>query len=114
TRQLRDKISPGQLMDEALGYFKDGDAQRFLGNFKHQIRDNPLALALIGSGVAWLMAGSGVAVSAGSSAKSDHSDVGSGVSSSVGDSISTASDAVSSAAGTLGEAASAASQYTRE
>src|SRR5690606_29058172 len=59
TRQLRDKMSPGQLMDEALGYFKEGDAQRFLTNLKDQVRDNPLALALIGGGVAWLMSGSG-------------------------------------------------------
>lgn len=114
TRQLRDKISPGQLMDEALGYFKDGDSQRLLGNFKHQVRDNPLALALVGTGLAWLMAGQGVSSSTSGSTKSDHSGYASGVASSVEDSISAASDAVGSAAGSMGDTAGAAGQYARE
>lgn len=114
TRQLRDKISPGQLMDEALGYFKHGDAQHFLGNFKHQVRDNPLALALVGSGLAWLMAGQGVSSATSGSARSDPSGFASDVASSVGDSISTARDAVSNAAGSMGDTAGAAGQYARE
>jgi len=53
---LKDKMSPGQLMDEVVNYFKDGgDSSQFLGNLKDQVRDNPLALALVGSGLAWLM-----------------------------------------------------------
>lgn len=56
--QLKDKMSPGQLIDEVMDYFKDGDTSQMLGNLKHQVRDNPLALALVGSGLAWLMAGS--------------------------------------------------------
>ena len=55
---LKDKMSPGQLMDEVANYFKDGDSSQFLGNLKNQVRDNPLALALVGSGLAWLMMGS--------------------------------------------------------
>jgi len=57
--QLRDRMSPGQLMDEALNQFKGGDASQLLANLKNQARDNPMALALIGTGVAWLMMGSG-------------------------------------------------------
>jgi ElaB/YqjD/DUF883 family membrane-anchored ribosome-binding protein len=57
--QLKSKMSPGQLIDEVMDYFKDGDTSQMIGNLKHQVRDNPLALALVGSGLAWLMAGSG-------------------------------------------------------
>jgi hypothetical protein len=56
---LKDKMSPGQLMDEVVNYFKDGDTNQLLSNLKHQVRDNPLALAVVGSGLAWLMMGSG-------------------------------------------------------
>lgn len=56
---LRDKMSPGQLMDEVVTYFKDGDASQLVDNLKHQVRDNPLALAFIGGGLAWLMMGTG-------------------------------------------------------
>lgn len=55
---LKDKMSPGQLMDEALHYLKGGDANQFVTNLKHQVRDNPLALALVGGGLGWLMMGS--------------------------------------------------------
>jgi hypothetical protein len=56
---LQDKMSPGQLMDEVVNYFKDGDINQMLGNLKTQVRENPLALAMVGSGLAWLMMGSG-------------------------------------------------------
>lgn len=135
TRQLRDKMSPGQLMDEALGYFKDGDAQRFLTNFKDQVRDNPLALALVGGGLAWLMAGSGVSSSrtshrpshtaatslyTGENAGSgypvaDSGDAeGSSFTSSLSDGLSSASDAASHAAASVTGTASNAGQYARE
>jgi hypothetical protein len=58
---LKDKMSPGQLMDEVVNYFKDGDTNQLLTNLKDQVRDNPLALAMVGSGLAWLMMGSGPA-----------------------------------------------------
>jgi len=58
--QLRAKMSPGQLMDEVLGQFRGGDSTRMLDNLRLQVRDNPMALALIGSGVAWMLLGSGV------------------------------------------------------
>lgn len=56
---LKAKMSPGQLMDEVVDYFKDGDVNQMVANIKHQVRDNPLALALVGGGLAWLMMGSG-------------------------------------------------------
>lgn len=57
--QLKARMSPGQLMDEVLTQFRDGDGNRMLENLRTQARDNPMALALVGSGLAWLMMGSG-------------------------------------------------------
>jgi len=65
--QLRAKMTPGQLMDEVLGQFRNGDASRMLDNFRVQARDNPMALALIGSGVAWMLLGSGAQAGIGDS-----------------------------------------------
>lgn len=65
--KLRARMSPGQLMDELMGQFRDGDSGAMLANLRTQVRDNPMALALIGSGVAWLLAGNGAAAPAKSS-----------------------------------------------
>ncbi len=55
--QLRAKLTPGQLIDELTHTFRDGDWGAAFTNLKTQVRDNPLALALVGAGVACLMAG---------------------------------------------------------
>jgi hypothetical protein len=57
--QIRARMSPGQLMDEVLNQFRGGDGSEMLANLRGQVRDNPMALALVGSGLAWLMLGSG-------------------------------------------------------
>jgi len=57
--RIRERMTPGQLMDEVLGQFRGGDGSQMLANLQGQIRDNPMALALVGSGLAWLMMGSG-------------------------------------------------------
>lgn len=59
---LKDKMTPGQLIDEISRSFKTGGAGDMLGNLGGQVRENPMALAMIGAGMAWLMMG-----------KSDHS-----------------------------------------
>lgn len=57
--ELKARMSPGQIMDEVLNQFRGGDGTEMLANLRAQARDNPMALALIGSGMAWLMMGSG-------------------------------------------------------
>lgn len=52
--QIQDKFSPGQLMDEALNYFQDGPGE-FGRNLGRAVRDNPMPVALLGLGAAWLM-----------------------------------------------------------
>ncbi|RLQ88725.1 DUF3618 domain-containing protein [Notoacmeibacter ruber] len=56
---LKDRVSPGQMVDEALGFFKEGQVADAGRNFGRQVRDNPLALGLIGAGIAWLAFGNG-------------------------------------------------------
>ena len=57
--RLRDKMTPGQIIDELTGYLRDSDGSIALHNLKTQIRDNPLPLAMIGTGLAWLFLGGG-------------------------------------------------------
>jgi len=56
---LQRKLSPGQLLDEFGTYFKNSDGSIALENLKTQVRDNPLPLALVGVGLAWLFMGGG-------------------------------------------------------
>lgn len=56
---IRNKMSPGQLIDEFTGLFSGGDGAAALSNIKGQIRDNPLAVTMVGAGLAWLILGQG-------------------------------------------------------
>lgn len=57
---IRQKLTAGQLIDEFSDMFTGGDLSGTARNLKSQIRDNPLPVALIGAGVAWLVLGKGV------------------------------------------------------
>ncbi|MEO6014270.1 MAG: DUF3618 domain-containing protein [Devosia sp.] len=52
--EIKDKLSPGQLLDEALSYTKHGGAH-LASNLGSQISANPLPVALVGIGLAWLI-----------------------------------------------------------
>jgi hypothetical protein len=52
--EIKDRLSPGQLLDEALSYTKHGGAH-FASNLGQQISANPLPAALVGVGLAWLI-----------------------------------------------------------
>ncbi|MGE0658187.1 MAG: DUF3618 domain-containing protein [Reyranellaceae bacterium] len=58
--QLRQKLSPGAIVDETTAYLRDGNGAQLARNFGRQVRDNPIALGLVGAGIAWLFMGSGV------------------------------------------------------
>jgi ElaB/YqjD/DUF883 family membrane-anchored ribosome-binding protein len=56
---LRQKLSPGQMLDEALDYFKGSGFSQFSSNLGETVQQNPVPVSLIGIGIAWLaMAGS--------------------------------------------------------
>ena len=53
--EIRERLSPGQLLDEALSYTKHGGAH-FAANLGQQVSANPMPAALVGVGLAWLIA----------------------------------------------------------
>jgi hypothetical protein len=53
---LERKLSPGELVDKALGYM--GGPREFYDNLGHTVRDYPVPTTLVGIGLAWLMAAS--------------------------------------------------------
>ena len=64
---IQEKLTPGQMMDQALQYVRSSGAGDFGSNLGRAVRDNPLPVALIGIGVAWLAMGGRL--------RSDHSPV---------------------------------------
>jgi len=52
--ELKDRLSPGQLIDQLLSYSKDG-GNEFLGNLGRQVAANPMPVTLIGAGLAWFL-----------------------------------------------------------
>ena len=57
--ELRERITPGQLVDQAVDYAKDSGGGVFVRNLGNQVTANPLPVALIGAGIAWLMLSNG-------------------------------------------------------
>jgi hypothetical protein len=52
--EIRQRLSPGQLLDEALAYTKDGGSH-FASNLGQQIQANPMPAAIAAIGLGWLM-----------------------------------------------------------
>ena len=53
--ELRDRMTPGRVVDQVVDYTRDGPAAEFLRNLGREVRENPMPLVLIGIGIAWLM-----------------------------------------------------------
>ena len=56
---LRDKMSIGQIVDEVAHHFRASGGNDMVSNLAAQARANPMPLALVGIGLAWLMSGRG-------------------------------------------------------
>jgi ElaB/YqjD/DUF883 family membrane-anchored ribosome-binding protein len=54
--EIKDRLTPGQLVDEMLSYTKHGGAH-FAANLGNTVSSNPLPAALLGVSLLWLMAG---------------------------------------------------------
>ena len=52
---LQQRLSPGEMVDQAIGYVKESGGGEFGRNLMLSVRDHPIPVALIGVGVAWLM-----------------------------------------------------------
>ena len=53
--ELRSRITPGQLVDQFMDRAREGNAGAFVRNFGQQVSANPIPVAVIGVGLAWLM-----------------------------------------------------------
>ena len=51
--ELRRRMTPGRILDEAVDYTGDTRVAEFLRNLVRDVRDHPLPLLLIGVGIAW-------------------------------------------------------------
>jgi ElaB/YqjD/DUF883 family membrane-anchored ribosome-binding protein len=108
---LREKMSLGQIVDEAGRYLRHSGGSEAMSNLAAQAKANPMPLALVGIGLAWLMSGRGqpsMGYHMGS-----HEGYASGdgssfrnVGSRVGETAGSAKDAVSSTGRKAGEAVS--------
>ncbi|WP_122667814.1 DUF3618 domain-containing protein [Pseudomonas viridiflava] len=63
---LEKKMSPGQLVDQALGYVKDNGGE-FFGNLGNNVKANPVPAVLTTVGVLWMMMGNNRPATGGSS-----------------------------------------------
>jgi hypothetical protein len=52
---IQERLSPGQLVDQALGYFRGGRGVDFARNLGDSIAANPIPVTLMGVGLAWMM-----------------------------------------------------------
>jgi hypothetical protein len=100
--RLRAKLTPGQLLDEMAHTFRGGDWSTAANNLKAQVRDNPLALALIGAGIACMATGVPGISSRRGTAGSARSEGG------VGETVGSAYRGMQDAAGNVRDSASAA------
>ena len=53
---IQERMSPGQLIDEALAYAKGSGGAEYINNLGQALKNNPLPVALMGVSLAWLMA----------------------------------------------------------
>jgi gas vesicle protein len=52
---LQEKLAPGEMVEQAIAYFREGGGVEFRRNLGHTVRENPIPVALIGVGLGWLM-----------------------------------------------------------
>jgi ElaB/YqjD/DUF883 family membrane-anchored ribosome-binding protein len=53
---IEQRLTPGQLVDQGIDYLRNSGANEFVQNLGGQVKTNPMPVALVGIGVAWLMA----------------------------------------------------------
>ena len=54
--ELQDRLSPGQVLDDLMGYFRGSEGAAFGQSLVANVRANPMPAAITGIGLAWLMA----------------------------------------------------------
>ncbi|UAK25633.1 DUF3618 domain-containing protein [Sphingomonas nostoxanthinifaciens] len=54
--ELQEHLTPKQMLNDAFAYFRGGEGADFTKDLVTRARANPLPVALVGVGIAWLMA----------------------------------------------------------
>ncbi len=54
--ELQDRLSPGQVLDDLMGYFRGSEGAAFGRSLLDNVRGNPMPAAITTIGLAWLMA----------------------------------------------------------
>jgi hypothetical protein len=52
---IQERLSPGQMFEQAVDYMRSSNGSDFLRNLGTMVRDNPVPVALVGTGLVWLM-----------------------------------------------------------
>jgi hypothetical protein len=52
---IQERLSPGQMFEQAVDYMRSSNGNDFLRNLGTMVRDNPVPVALVGTGLVWLM-----------------------------------------------------------
>src|SRR5690606_3926849 len=53
---IEQRLTPGQLIDQGLDYMRHSGGREFVSNLGGSVKNNPIPVALMGIGMAWLMA----------------------------------------------------------
>jgi ElaB/YqjD/DUF883 family membrane-anchored ribosome-binding protein len=53
---IEQRLTPGQLMDQGIDYLRHSGANEFVSNLGGAVKQNPVPVALMGIGLAWMMA----------------------------------------------------------
>jgi ElaB/YqjD/DUF883 family membrane-anchored ribosome-binding protein len=117
--ELRERMTPGQVVDQAVAYVRDGRAGHFARNLGQQVVANPMPVALIGLGLGWLMMGTdrvtlGARVAVKRATRDSESDLretaraaGEAIGAAAEEAYGTAADRTRELAGTIGRSAGA-------
>ena len=52
---IQERLSPGQMFEQVVDYMRSSNGSDFLRNLGAVVRDNPVPVALVGTGLVWLM-----------------------------------------------------------
>jgi hypothetical protein len=52
--ELKGRVSPGQVAEQAMDWLRGSGGREFLGNMGSAMRDNPMPVLLVAAGIGWL------------------------------------------------------------
>ncbi|HEV7266656.1 MAG TPA: DUF3618 domain-containing protein [Falsiroseomonas sp.] len=52
--ELKDRVSPGQMAEQAMDWLRSSGGRRFVDNIGATVRDNPMPVLLVAAGIGWL------------------------------------------------------------